>query len=223
MKTNSNTSKIQSYNQQRQIAQNPTDDASQTSAEKLQADADKRTKQAAIIQADLKAGADNKTSGVNATIPPTNDEDEEDAQPVNDSMKMLTDSVSNLIDQVNVKVNPVKSWIASQPTPGGLLAVCVFIGFMMLAIIPVNAAGQTRLYLFWNTLVGRTHMKYKEDFNGSYSNSQAVGGGSSGSFGGGGSSGSFGTSPTTATNGSTNGTITTGQPIDFSMLNLFNT
>ena len=79
-----------------------------------------------------------------------------------DAVEALTAATSNLIDNVNARVNPVKDWIARQPTPGGILALIAFIMFFVFAAIPVNQMGQTRLYLLWQTLLGRTHMQYRE-------------------------------------------------------------
>lgn len=81
------------------------------------------------------------------------------------TMHQLTDATSNIIDSINERVNPMKDWIASQPTAGGIAGVLILIAFIALVAIPVNAQGQTRAYLFWQSLVGRTHMKYRESIN----------------------------------------------------------
>lgn len=79
-----------------------------------------------------------------------------------DTLHQLTDATSNIIDQINAKVDPAKNWLASQPTPGGIAGLLIVICLIALVAIPVNAQGQTRAYLFWQSLVGRTHMKYRE-------------------------------------------------------------
>jgi hypothetical protein len=211
MKTNTNTTKIKDYNTKRQNTQLPTDSVSKTPAEKIQADTLKRRQETETIVADLKAEGDQKETDKDKLKVDDDENEDDDAEGVNDSIKLLTDSMSHLIDQVNARVNPVKSWIASQPTPGGIAALILFIAFMMLAIIPVNAQGQTRLYLFYNTLVGRTHMLYRENMSVGKSNTSNV------------VSGGVGAEGNSSANGSTNGTISTGQPIDLSLLNLFGT
>ena len=98
-------------------------------------------------------------------------------------ISQITDATANLVDRTQKTVNPVRDWIASQPTPGGIALLLIFIAFMAMAAIPVNAQGQTRLYLLWQSLLGRTHMRYTE------------GGSASGTFGNG--------SPTTSSSVST--------------------
>jgi hypothetical protein len=53
------------------------------------------------------------------------------------------------------------NWIASAPTPGGIGVLVLALLFFLWAIIPVNAAGDTRLKLLWYTLIGRT--QFTED------------------------------------------------------------
>lgn len=48
------------------------------------------------------------------------------------------------------------NWISSAPTPGGIGVLVLALLFFLWAIIPVNAAGDTRLKLLWYTLIGRT-------------------------------------------------------------------
>jgi hypothetical protein len=48
------------------------------------------------------------------------------------------------------------NWIASAPTPGGIGVLVLALLFFLWAIVPVNAAGDTRLKLLWYTLIGRT-------------------------------------------------------------------
>ncbi len=79
-----------------------------------------------------------------------------------DHLKQVTDATASLLDGVNNRVNPVKDWIAAQPTPGGVFALLLFIGFFALAFMPVDQQGHTRLYLMWQTILNRTHMLYRE-------------------------------------------------------------
>ena len=135
-----------------------------------------------------------------------------------DAVKHITDATSTLIDNVNDTVNPIKDWIASQPTPGGIAALVVFILFFALAVIPVNSQGQTRLYLIWQTILGRTHMLYNETMG--YGNPN-FGAGAGGTFGTTSSADTVTAQTSTITPGSVqNGNLT---PIDISHLNLFGT
>lgn len=143
-----------------------------------------------------------------------------------DALEQNTLAISTLIDRVNQQTSGVKNWIASQPTPGGIAALLVMIAFVALALIPVNSQGQTRLYLFYQSLLGRTHMKYSEGQNNTSNVSQF--GGSAGA--------TFGTQPSTNTvnpnsfNGPGLPVVTGPSPIqgqggtsgiDFRHLNLF--
>lgn len=79
-----------------------------------------------------------------------------------DAMDQMQSSISTIIDKVNMTVSPAKSWISALPTPGGLAALVIAIIVFALAVIPVDQQGHTRLYLFYQSLLGRTHMKYQE-------------------------------------------------------------
>lgn len=136
---------------------------------------------------------------------------EEEQNRENDALSHLADATSNIIDQLQSRANPLKDWIASQPTPGGILALCLFIGIFALAVIPVDKDGNTRLYLLYQTILNRTHMKYRETVGVGEVNSSgiAITGGST----------TFGNSytPPPTSNGAT-----TTAPIDLTHLNLFN-
>lgn len=123
------------------------------------------------------------------------------------TLHQLTDATSNIIDQINAKVDPAKNWLASQPTPGGIAGLLIFIFFIALVAIPVNAQGQTRAYLFWQSLLGRTHMKYRENL----STGQQVHG----------SSADFGNTVTRGASADFGNTVTPTPQIDLSHLDLF--
>lgn len=125
-------------------------------------------------------------------------------------LQQVTDATATMLGSINNRVNPVKNWIASQPTPGGIMALLLFIGFFALAAIPVNQQGQTRLYLLWQTILNRTHMLYREN-TAVGANNPNYGGGAGGSFGGGG--GVRSETDVYTPNGNT--------PIDITHLNLF--
>lgn len=135
------------------------------------------------------------------------DKEEQDNQEENKTAGIdeLKKQLSDLQQNINTRIDPLVAKISSFPTPGKIMSLLIFIGFMLFLVMPVDSQGHTRAYLFFNTLLLRTHMKYREDTPIGGSNSSIVGGGSSGDFG------------TTTTNG-----IGTGQQIDFSQLDIFN-
>lgn len=91
----------------------------------------------------------------------------------------------NAVSQLATPLEPAVNWFANVPTPGGLATILIILIVFVLAIVPVDASGTTRLKLVWLTLTGKTHLKYEED--------KAFGGGGSGNFG------SQSASPTTPT------------------------
>lgn len=56
------------------------------------------------------------------------------------------------------KTTPAMNWIANRPTPGGIATILIIIGIFLLAIVPVDNQGNTRLKLIWLTLTGKTHI-----------------------------------------------------------------
>lgn len=48
------------------------------------------------------------------------------------------------------------NWLSSAPTPGGIGMLLLALLFFLWVIVPVNAAGDTRMKLLWYTLIGRT-------------------------------------------------------------------
>lgn len=79
------------------------------------------------------------------------------------------------VSQLATPLEPAVNWFANVPTPGGLATILIILVVFVLAIVPVDASGTTRLKLVWLTLTGKTHLKYEED--------KAFGGGGSGDFG----------------------------------------
>lgn len=79
-----------------------------------------------------------------------------------DAIDQMQTSIAALIERVNARVEPAKTWVSSLPTPTGLAGLVIAILLFALAVIPVDSQGHTRLYLFYQSLLGRTHMKYQE-------------------------------------------------------------
>lgn len=161
---------------------------------------------AAIVDKASETKAD-RQARLNAQI-----EDEQNKE--TDAIAHLTDATSNIIDSLQSRVNPLKEWIAAQPTPGGILAICLFIGIFALAVIPVDNQGNTRLYLLYQTLLNKTHMKYRE--------SVAVGQVNNANMPVTGASGTFGNSTTTPAQQNGTVTATATLPFDTSHLNFLN-
>jgi hypothetical protein len=70
--------------------------------------------------------------------------------------------VANTGQAAQKAVEPVHQLIINAPTPGGIASILLVIGFFLLAVVPVNPQGDTRLKLIWLTLTGKTHLKYSE-------------------------------------------------------------
>jgi hypothetical protein len=58
--------------------------------------------------------------------------------------------------------HPAKLWFENAPTPGGIDVLLIIIFVFLLAIVPVDTKGNTRLYLMWLTLTGKTHLSYSD-------------------------------------------------------------
>ena len=56
---------------------------------------------------------------------------------------------------------PVK-WLEGIPTPMGLGIILAIIGVFLLAVVPVDSAGHSRLWLMWMTITGKTHLSYQD-------------------------------------------------------------
>lgn len=88
-------------------------------------------------------------------------------------------------------------WLEQVPTVFGLGVILAIIGVFILAVVPVDSSGNTRLKLIWYTLTGKTHLSYQGTSTG----------GSTGS----GDFASFGQSPSQA-----NANLSQQVPIDMS-------
>jgi hypothetical protein len=77
-----------------------------------------------------------------------------------DARKLLTGEAVNLGTSIADRASPVGNWLASKPTPGGIATLLILICVFLIAIVPVNAQGDTRLKLLWLTLTGKTHIDY---------------------------------------------------------------
>lgn len=53
-----------------------------------------------------------------------------------------------------------RAWIMRAPTVGGIGALLAIIALFLLAVVPVDSSGNTRLFLIWLTLTGKTGLKY---------------------------------------------------------------
>lgn len=69
---------------------------------------------------------------------------------------------------------PIK-WFENRPTPFGIGVIIAIIVVFLLAIVPVDDAGNTRLKLIFLTLSGKTHLSYQDTQQGAA--------GASGNFG----------------------------------------
>ncbi len=56
---------------------------------------------------------------------------------------------------------PAANWFANLPTVGGLATIVILLVVFVMAIVPVNEDGDTRLKLVWLTITGKTHLKYQ--------------------------------------------------------------
>lgn len=97
-------------------------------------------------------------------------EEASNIQKVQDAGQRVANSALNAVDA------PVK-WFENRPTPFGLGVIIAIIIVFLLAIVPVDDAGNTRLKLIFLTLSGKTHLSYTDP------QSQS-GGGAGGGFGG---------------------------------------
>lgn len=53
---------------------------------------------------------------------------------------------------------PAVNWFERVPTPGGIATLLIIIAIFLMAIIPVDSSGHTRLMLIWLSLTGKTHI-----------------------------------------------------------------
>ena len=58
------------------------------------------------------------------------------------------------------KTSPMATWLANRPTPGGIGTLLAVILVFLMAIVPVDNQGNTRLKLLWLTLTGKTSFNY---------------------------------------------------------------
>lgn len=77
---------------------------------------------------------------------------------------------------------PPIRWLERVPTPYGLGAILAIIILFLLAVVPVDSSGNTRLKLIWLTISGKTHLLYQDQdaiFGGAQQQSSTTSGGSS--------------------------------------------
>ena len=68
------------------------------------------------------------------------------------------DTVTQLAQDAGRVSSQLTDWIASLPTPGGIMALVFALLFFVWVIVPVNGNGDTRLFLFWKVLTGQTQI-----------------------------------------------------------------
>ncbi len=68
--------------------------------------------------------------------------------------------VTRGLRSANQRTQPAQRWAASRPTPGGIATLLILIGVFLMAIVPVDNQGNTRLKLLWLTITGKTHLSY---------------------------------------------------------------
>ena len=64
-----------------------------------------------------------------------------------------------------------RSWIMRASTVGGIGTLLAIIVLFLLAVVPVDKQGNTRLFLIWLTLTGKTHTTLTPDVSGLNNNS----------------------------------------------------
>lgn len=55
-------------------------------------------------------------------------------------------------------MQPPVRWLESIPTPMGIGTILALIVLFLMAVVPVDTAGNTRLKLIWYTITGKTHL-----------------------------------------------------------------
>lgn len=65
-----------------------------------------------------------------------------------------SDTVKGALDTMQ----PPIRWLESIPTPMGIGAILALIVVFLMAVVPVDTAGNTRLKLIWYTITGKTHL-----------------------------------------------------------------
>lgn len=66
----------------------------------------------------------------------------------------------------DARTQGAQRWILRAPTVGGIGTLLLLIAIFLLAIVPVNTAGDTRLGLIWLTLTGKTSLAYSANPSG---------------------------------------------------------
>lgn len=102
-------------------------------------------------------------------------EEEETREKIeHDILNRSARQIDNAKEAISFSASPFLQWLNKQPTPGGLATIIGIIIFFMLAIVPVNSNGDTRLKLLWLTLQGRTHVDYEHIIPGSVAPSSTI-------------------------------------------------
>lgn len=89
------------------------------------------------------------------------DQADADAEAEKERQEANKTALQQTLDTPGGIARRTSNWLASAPTPGGIGVLILALLFFLWAIVPVNAAGDTRLKLLWYTLIGRT--QFTED------------------------------------------------------------
>lgn len=89
-------------------------------------------------------------------------QDEEDIRQGNITNTVLSEA-NRSFKAASDKTSPIVSWFENAPAPGGIGLLLLIIGVFLMAIVPIDNNGNTRLMLLWLTLTGKTHINYSQD------------------------------------------------------------
>lgn len=156
--------KIQNFNKQNAAisapanatvsTKNTTGDVSTQKTQVLQA-SDKATQVKAKAQDTQEAKAEKERQEL----------EEKRQQDIQDKQHDLLMQAGKKVDDGQTAVanaaSPFVTWLGKQPTYGGIGSLVAIIVFFLLAVVPVNANGDTRLKLIYLTLTGKTQLQYE--------------------------------------------------------------
>lgn len=88
--------------------------------------------------------------------------------------QVLLGESQRLVSEGLDRTTPVGRWLESRPSPGGIATLLIIIAVFLLAIVPINAQGDTRLKLIWLTLTGKTYIDYSGNSTATQSSSDVT-------------------------------------------------
>jgi hypothetical protein len=130
-----------------------------------------------LLQADVTTLSDEQKLRRKALETKVNLKQIEDAKAA--TQKQIDDQVQEDGDQRQILANELsrglraagdskaKAWFENVPAPGGIAVLLLIISIFLLAVVPIDSSGHTRLMLMWLTLTGKTHLDYGANSNGS--------------------------------------------------------